>query len=82
MAGLKQCKECYGTFQHTTNDNLCLSCSQKNELEFQKIREYLKRHPRSSIGTVATILDIGVANIQKYIDEGRLEMVEKMVNIE
>jgi len=77
MAELKQCKGCNGTFQHTTNDNLCLSCSQKNELEFQRIKEYLKRFPNSSIGTVATILDISVANIQKYIDEGRLEMVEK-----
>ena len=77
MAELKQCKECNGTFLYTTNDNLCLSCSQKNELEFQKIKEYLKRFPKSSIGTVATALDITVANIQKYIDQGRLEMLEK-----
>ena len=77
MAELKQCKECNGTFLYTTNDNLCLSCSQKNELEFQKIKEYLKRFPKSSIGAVATALDITVANIQKYIDQGRLEMLEK-----
>lgn len=80
MAELKQCKECNGTFQYTTNNNLCLCCSQKNELEFQKIRDYLKRHPKSSIGTVATILDVSVANIQKYIDQGRLEIVDQMVN--
>lgn len=77
MAEAKQCKECNGTFLYTTNDQLCLSCSQKNELEFQRIKEYLKHHPRSSIGVVATALDINVAHIQKYIEEGRLEMVVK-----
>lgn len=77
MAESKQCKECNGTFIYTTTDQLCLSCSQKNELEFQRIKAYLKQHPRSSIGTIATILDIAVANIQKYIDQDRLEIVEK-----
>jgi len=79
MADLKQCKECNGTFQHTTNNNLCLSCSQKNELEFQRIKEYLKQHPKSSIGTIATILDIAVAHIQKFVDEDRLEIVQKNI---
>lgn len=78
MAELKQCKECNGTFLYITNDQQCLSCSQKNELEFQKIKSYLKQFPRSSIGTIATVLDISVANIQKYIDQGRLEMIEKL----
>ena len=77
MAEAKQCKQCNGTFIYTTNDQLCLSCSQMNELEFQKIKEYLKQHPRSSIGTIATVLDINVANIQKYVDEDRLEVVVK-----
>jgi len=77
MAALKQCKECNGTFIYTTINQQCLGCSQKNELEFQRIKEYLRQFPRSSIGVVATILDISVANLQKYIDQGRLEMVEK-----
>lgn len=82
MAELKQCKECNGTFLYTTNNNLCLRCSQKNELEFQRIKDYLKRFPKSTIGTVSTILDISIANIQKYIDEDRLEMVGNIVKLE
>ncbi len=77
MAELKQCKECNGMFQYTTSNNLCLSCSQRNELEFQRIKNFLKQHPRSSIGTIATTLDIKVSIIQKYIDQGRLEILEK-----
>ena len=73
----KQCKECNGLFIYVTNNQQCLGCSQKNELEFQKIKEYLRQFPRASIGVIATILDISVSNIQKYIDQGRLEMVEK-----
>ncbi|HEY5562805.1 MAG TPA: MerR family transcriptional regulator [Clostridiaceae bacterium] len=79
MTELKQCKDCNGTFQYTTNDQQCLTCSQKNELEFQQIKSYLRQHPKSSIGAIATILDISVSNIQKYLDEGRLEIIEKPI---
>jgi hypothetical protein len=82
MAEPRQCKECNGTFLYTTNDNLCFSCSQKNEMEFQRIKEYLKQFPKSSIGTVSTSLNITVACIQRFIDEGRLEMVENTISAE
>ena len=77
MVEAKQCKECSGTFLYTNSDGLCLSCTQKNELEFNRIKSYLKMHPRSSIGKIATELDIKVANIQRFVDEGRLEIIEK-----
>lgn len=77
MSDTKKCKECLATFQYTTSDGLCLSCSQRNELEFKKIKSYLKMYPRSTIGKIATELDIKVAHIQKFIDEGRLEMLDK-----
>ncbi len=77
MVEAKQCKECLGSFQYITSDGLCLGCTQKNELEFNRIKSYLKMYPRSSIGKIATELDIKVANIQRFVDEGRLEIVEK-----
>jgi hypothetical protein len=79
MAEPKKCRQCGGTFLYTTNDDLCFSCIQKNELEFKRIKSFLKEHPRSSIGTISTTLDISVATIQKFIDEGRLEMVDKII---
>ena len=77
MAESKQCRQCNGTFLYTTSDQLCLNCSQNNELEFQRIKSYLQQFPKSSIGTIATALDISVSNIQKYVDEGRLDIVGK-----
>lgn len=77
MTETKQCKQCMGNFQYTTSDGLCLTCSQKTEIEFKKIKDFLKLHPKSSIGRIATELDIKVANIQRFVDEGRLEIVEK-----
>ncbi|EMS70084.1 hypothetical protein [Ruminiclostridium cellobioparum] len=77
MAETKQCKECMGMFQYTTSDGLCLTCSQRNELEFKKIKNYLKLNPRATIGKIATDLDIKVAHIQKFVDEGRLEIIDK-----
>ena len=77
MAESKKCKECSGIFLYTTIDGLCLSCSQKNELVFKKIKSYLEMYPRSTVGRIATELDINVSIIQKFIDEGRLEILDK-----
>lgn len=82
MAEHKKCIQCNGNFLYTTKDNLCLSCSQQNELEFKRIKFFLKEHPKSSIGTISTELEISVATIQKYIDEGRLEMIDKKITID
>lgn len=78
MAETKQCKECMGNYQYTTSDGLCLSCSQRNDLEFKKIKSYLRLNPRATIGKIATDLDIKVAHIQRFVDEGRLEIIEKL----
>lgn len=77
MANEKKCKECGGTFLYVTTDQLCLSCSQRNELEFQKIKEFLKHHPKSSVSLVATELDINVVRIKEFIQQGRLEIIDK-----
>jgi nitrate/TMAO reductase-like tetraheme cytochrome c subunit len=77
VAELKQCKGCNGTFKYTTSEQLCLSCSQKNEQEFQQIKSFLRHHPRSSVSLVASALDISVSHIQKFIEEGRLDIVDK-----
>ncbi len=77
MAEPRRCKECCGTFQYVTSEQLCLSCSQKNESEFRRIKEFLKDNPKSSVSMVASSLDINVSHIQKFIDEGRLEIVGK-----
>ncbi|ACL77635.1 MerR family transcriptional regulator [Ruminiclostridium cellulolyticum] len=77
MAEPKRCKECNGIFQYVTSKQLCLSCSQKDEFEFRRIKEFLKDNPKSSVSMVASSLDISVSHIQKFIDEGRLEIVVK-----
>lgn len=77
MAELKQCKECKCTYQYVNSEQLCLSCSQKNESEFRRIKEFLRQNPKSSVSMVASALDINVSVIQKFIEEGRLEIVNK-----
>lgn len=74
---MKQCIQCAGLFQYITRDGLCFACSQKNELEFKRIKSYLEMHPRSTVGIISTELGINVSVIQKFMDEGRLEIVEK-----
>lgn len=73
----KQCAECGGNFLHVNSDGLCLKCSQKDKLDFSKIKEYLMDHPGSSMAAISAELNISTARIQKYIDEGRIEIINK-----
>lgn len=77
MSESKQCRECGGTFLYTTYDQLCLNCSQKNEQEFQMIKAFLKQRPRASAALIATELGINISSIHRFIEQGRLEIIEK-----
>lgn len=74
---MKQCVQCSGQFEYLTSDGLCLKCSQKTDLDFKRIKNYLEMHPRSTVGVISTELSVSVSVIQKFMDEGRLEIVEK-----
>ncbi len=74
---MKQCVQCSEQFEYLTSDGLCFKCSQKTDLDFKRIKNYLEMHPRSTVGVISTELGIAVSVIEKFMDEGRLEIVEK-----
>lgn len=47
-----------------------------DEENFKRIKEYLDQHPKATILQVAVDLDITVKMIERYLREGRLEIVE------
>ena len=77
MEELKSCKICGKLYQPDALSHTCPNCAQKDEAEFNNIREYLYEHPHASIYEVATNLDVTINKIKHYLREGRIEIVEK-----
>ena len=73
---IKNCKKCKRIFQYLTGPQLCITCKDEDELEFQEIKKYLKEHPRATMTEVAEALEISVEKITKFLRDGRLEVAE------
>ncbi len=74
--GICCCKRC-GKTHEAVNQTLCMSCIEREESEFTKIKEYLIDHPYSTVLEVAMKLDVPVKHIKYYLRECRLEIVER-----
>ncbi len=70
------CKRC-GKPHEAEHQTLCMSCVEREESEFAKIKEYLIDHPYSTVLEVAMNLDVPVRHIKYYLRECRLEIVER-----
>lgn len=71
------CSRCGRFFESNGFITLCPNCYEKDQSDFEKIRQYLYEHPRAKIFQVSTDLDISVHKIKRYLREGRLEIIEK-----
>lgn len=71
---IRNCKRCKKIFQYLNGPVLCPSCRDEDEQMFQKVKEYLKENPRSTMTEVAEALDISIERITRYLREGRLEI--------
>jgi hypothetical protein len=48
---------------------------ESGQYEYTRIRDYIREHPKVTLAEVSRALNIGVSNIVRFIDEGRLEIV-------
>lgn len=71
------CSRCGRFFESNGFIILCPTCYEKDQKDFERIRQYLYEHPRAKIFQVSTDLDMPVSKLKRYLREGRLEIVEK-----
>lgn len=69
------CKRCGKVID--AQDQLCTSCIEEEEREFKKIKEFLIENPFATVFQVATLLDVPIQNIKRYLRQNRLEIVER-----
>ena len=72
MAKTCLCRYCGKVFNAWSNKTCCNECQQKEEEEFERIENYLKRFPNSNAIQIAEGLEISPFDIIRFIDEGRL----------
>ncbi len=77
MAEIKTCKLCGKLFEGNQLLETCPPCHEKDEKDFDRIRQYLDIHPAAKVFEVSTSLNIPVFQIKRYLREGRLEILEK-----
>lgn len=77
MHEAKNCIICSKLYQSINSKDICPNCEEKDELNFDIIRDYLLSHPRASVFEVVSVLDVPISMIKHYLREYRLEIVEK-----
>lgn len=77
MLQARSCDICGRIFQPNGFLDICPNCFEKDQKDYDRVREYIYAHPCAKVFEVVTNLEISVNRIKRYLKEGRLEIVEK-----
>jgi hypothetical protein len=77
VSEVKLCIRCGKVEETSPYTGVCSVCAEKEEKDFDIIREYLYAHPHAKILEVALELDMSISKIKLFLRQGRLEIVEK-----
>lgn len=74
---LKNCKSCDKVFLYTGVRSICPECVEKEEKEFELVKQYLWDHPNSSLTEVSEATGVEEKKVLKYLREGRISLGNK-----
>ena len=74
MAELKYCKMCKKMFTYYGGAVLCNECKEKDELDFKKVRDYLRDNKGASLQEVSEATEVSINRINRYLKEGKIEV--------
>jgi flagellar operon protein (TIGR03826 family) len=69
---IRNCKRCGKVFNYVGVASVCAECAQREQEDFQKVREYLFAHPNSTTLEVTKATGIDPKVISRLLKEGRL----------
>lgn len=75
------CRECGTIFQSLYPMAYCSKHKYIDDTQFSKIEEYLLKYPLSNALQISNAINISTNEILRYINEGKLVMVEGNINI-
>jgi len=74
MPELKNCRKCKRIFPYIAGMQICESCRREEEKLFEKVWEFLRDNPGTSMPEVAEELDVPYEQLMKYVREGRIQV--------
>jgi len=75
------CRECGTIFESLIPVAYCVKHRYIDDEQFSKIEEYLRVHPLSNALQINAAINISTAEILRYINEGKLVVVDGNVNL-
>ncbi|MBC7216847.1 MAG: MerR family transcriptional regulator [Candidatus Caldatribacterium sp.] len=73
---LARCKRCGVIFQKVIDRDICPACLEKEEEEFQKVKEFFRQHPKARLEEVSEATGVDKKTILEFLKEGRLQVAE------
>lgn len=70
---IRNCSRCKSIYQYD-GFNLCYNCRKADELDFQKVKEYLEENPGANISNVVENTHIDTKKVIEFLRAGRLEI--------
>lgn len=71
---LKSCEVCKKIFNTATDGKLCPKCMTSNKSQFEYVKDYLQKHPGTSMQILAEETGLSIAAIEQYLREERIEV--------
>lgn len=69
---IRNCKKCGKIYQYDGVHKICLECRRKEEKDFEKVKEFLRENPSSSINKVSEETGVEKKTIIEFIKNDRL----------
>lgn len=77
------CKVCERFFEKTQKDQVkCLSCHERDEADYGKVRSYLERHEGATVADVMKDTGISLRTIDRFVVERRVYRVNNSLKSE
>lgn len=70
---IKNCIRCKKIYQYD-GFKLCHNCRKEDELDFQRVKEYLEEFPGANISNVVDNTKVATKKVIEFLKEGRLEI--------
>ena len=72
MAKCAKCKNLFPKFR----EPICEACIKEEEHLFESVKEYLRDHPKTTVGEVSEATGVSTKKIFGYLRDGRIEVAE------
>lgn len=73
---VRNCRKCKKLFNYIGGPQICSACQALLEEDFQKVKNYLREHPKATMIVISEENEVSIQQIKQWIREERLSFTE------